>query len=87
MPHQEQDDWMAAHWAAQRDAGAVTLNMLTGDVQASLDLLLPLSADEHIAVISALASDLAIALRKVHSGQEAAIEHLREHLRILAARH
>ncbi|MDX3229406.1 hypothetical protein [Streptomyces sp. ME19-01-6] len=87
MSNEGRDDWMASHWAAQRDAGAVTLNMLTGDVQASLDLILPRSTDEHIAVISALASDLAIALRKVHGGQEAAIEHLREHLRILAQRH
>jgi hypothetical protein len=83
----DRNDWMAGHWAARRDAGALALNMLTGDVQASLDLVLPMSADERIAVISALAADLSVALRKVHGGHDQAVDYLRGHLRGLAERH
>ncbi|MGP4008177.1 hypothetical protein [Streptomyces sp. 4N124] len=71
---------------AERDAGAITLYTITGDIEASLDLILPMSTDEHIAVISALACDLAIALGKLHGGQHIAAEHLRKHLHYLASR-
>ncbi|WP_405580715.1 hypothetical protein [Streptomyces sp. NBC_01092] len=77
---------MAPHHAAQRSAGAIALNMITGDVEASLDLLLSMDTDEHIAVISALACDLAVALGKLHGGQHVAAEHLRKQLRHLAER-
>jgi hypothetical protein len=78
---------MDAYYASQRDAGALALNMLTGDVEASLDLVLSLTRSELIGAASALATDLSIALRKVHGSREEAIDHLRSHLRDLAEHH
>lgn len=80
------ETWFDDHHAAQRDAGAVTLNMLTGDCEASLALLLPRSPDELIAIIASLASSLSTALGKIHGGNAAAQAHLRDHLQFLAGR-
>lgn len=82
----ERDAWMENYWQANRDAKALALNMLTGDVQASLDLIMPMDENERIAVISALATDLSSALRKVHGGTPEAAEALRAQLLALAER-
>jgi hypothetical protein len=82
----DRGDWLSSHRQANRDAKALALNMLTGDVQASLDLILPMDENERIAVISALATDLASALRSVHGGISEAVEALRAQLLALAER-
>ena len=80
------DDSLDSHRSAHRSAHALALNMMTGDVQASLGLVLGMDDDERIAVISALASNLATALSKNHGGSHKAIPYLRNHLRDLAER-
>lgn len=80
------DPWIADLHASQRNAGALALNMLTGDVESSLALVLSLTESELIGVASALASDLSVALQKLHGSSEEAIDHLRSHLRNLAER-
>lgn len=77
---------LAEHHAARRDAQALALNVLTGDIEASLDLIVPMRTSEHIALISSLATDLAIALRRIHGDREATITHLRVELHRLAER-
>lgn len=77
-------DSLASHCSAHRSAHALALNMATGDVQASLDLIFGMNDDERIAVISALASSLATALSQIHGGSHNAIPHLRSYLHDLA---
>lgn len=84
--HAENGDFMMGHRSAHRSAHALALNMMTGDVKASLDLVFSMDDDERIAVISALASNLATALAKVHGGSHKAIPYLQNHLRDLAER-
>lgn len=80
------DDSLASHRSAHRSAHALALNTMTGDVQASLDLIFSMDDDERIAVISALAGNLATALSQIHGGSHKAIPHLRDQLRDLAER-
>lgn len=77
-------DGLSAHRSAHRSAHALALNMMTGDVEASLDLIFSMDDDERIAVISALASNLATALSTIHGGSNQAAPYLRNLLHDLA---
>lgn len=78
---------MTRHRAAQRDASAITLQLINGDTETTLARVMSMTTAERIACISVLAGDLAIALQHIYGKGEPTTTYLLMKLHELTENH